>query len=105
MTIADITFLAFTLSNSLRVLAYIPQITKAITDHSGAEAISFWTWGLFLASNVSAIAYAVVNKEDWTMAFLFLGNALGCCAILLIAAWKRSLRRKRIERWRDLQRC
>ena len=53
---------------SLRFLAYIPQITKAITE-SGAEAISFWTWGLFLASNASAIADAVENKEDWTMAF------------------------------------
>jgi PQ loop repeat len=97
MTIADITFVAFTFCNSLRVLAYIPQITKAITDQSGAEAISFWTWGLFLASNVTAIAYAVENKQDWLMAFLFLGNALGCVAILMIAAWKRSLHRRRIE--------
>ena len=97
ITIADITFVAFTLCNSLRVLAYIPQITKAITDQSGAQAISFWTWGLFLASNVSAIAYAVENKEDSMMAFLFLGNALGCIAILMIAAWKRSLHRRRIE--------
>jgi hypothetical protein len=38
MTIADITFVAFTFCNSLRILAYIPQITKAITDQSGAEA-------------------------------------------------------------------
>jgi hypothetical protein len=95
MTIADITFVAFTFCNSLRILAYIPQITKAITDQSGAEAISFWTWGLFLASNASAIAYAVENKEDWTMASMFLGNALGCGVILLIAARKRSLRRRR----------
>lgn len=53
---------------TLRFLTYIPQITKAITE-TGAEAISFWTWGLFLASNASAIADAVENKEDWTMAF------------------------------------
>jgi hypothetical protein len=53
---------------SLRFLTYIPQITRAITE-SGAEAISFWTCGLLLASNASAIAYAVENKEDWTMAF------------------------------------
>jgi len=95
MTIADLTFVAFTFCNSLRLLAYIPQITKAVRDQSGAEAISFWTWGLFLASNVSAIAYAVENKADWTMASMFLGNALGCGTILLIAAWKRSLHRRR----------
>jgi hypothetical protein len=54
---------------SLRFWAFIPQIIKAITE-SGAEAISFWRWGLFLASNASSIAYAVENKEDWAMAFM-----------------------------------
>jgi hypothetical protein len=39
-----------------------------------------------------------VNKEDWTMAAVFLANAMGCGAILLIAACKRSQhRRRRIE--------
>jgi hypothetical protein len=52
---------------SLRFLAYIRQITKAITE-SGAEAIAFWAWGLFLASNAPSIAYAVENKQDWTTA-------------------------------------
>src|SRR2546427_8224080 len=98
MTIADITLAAFTLCNSLRVLAYIPQIAKAARDRGGAEAISFGTWGMFLVSHASATAYALVNKADWTMASLFLGNALGCAAILLIAAHKRSRhRRRRIE--------
>ena len=98
MTIADITLAAFTLCNSLRVVAYVPQIAKAARDRSGAEAISFGTWGLFLVSHASATAYALVNKKDWTMASVFLGNAAGCGAILLIAAWKRSRhRRRRIE--------
>jgi hypothetical protein len=48
------------------------------------------TWGLFLFSNASAIAYALVNNEDWTMACVFLGNAAGCAAILLVGAWKRT---------------
>ena len=47
MTIADITLAIFTLCNSVRILAYVPQITKAVTDQSGAKAISFGTWGLF----------------------------------------------------------
>ena len=98
MTIADITLAAFTLCNSLRVVAYVPQIAKAARDRSGAEAISFGTWGLFLVSHASAAAYAFVNKEDWTMASVFLSNAIGCGAILLIAAGKRSRhRRRRIE--------
>ena len=74
MTPADITLAAFTLCNSLRVLAYLPQIARAARDPGGAQAISFATWGLFLLSNVSAVAYALVNKDDWTMAAVFLAN-------------------------------
>jgi hypothetical protein len=95
MTVADLTLAAFTICNSLRVLAYLPQISRAATDQSGAQAISFATWSLFLFSNVSAVAYALVNKDDWTMAVLFLANAVGCSAILLIGAWKRSQYRHR----------
>ena|SRR3990172_9126636 len=90
MTAADITLIAFTLCNSFRLLAYVPQIAKAARDPAGAQAVSFTTWGLFLFANVSAVAYALVNQEDWTMAAMFLGNAAGCAAILMIGAWKRS---------------
>ena len=95
MTIADITLAVFTLCNSFRVVAYVPQIAKAVRDRSGAEAISFGTWALFLVSHASAMAYALVNKEDWTMASMFLCNAVGCVAVLVIAAWKRSRHRSR----------
>jgi len=98
MTLADITLAAFTLCNSLRVVAYVPQIARAAADRSGAEAISFGTWGLFLVSHASPTAYAIVNCKDWTRAALFLGNAIGCGAIVLIAAWKRfQHRRQRVE--------
>jgi hypothetical protein len=95
MTVADITLTVFTLFNSLRFLAYIPQIVKALKDDSGAEAISFGTWGLFLASHTSAMAYAIENQGDWKMASLFLSNAAGCGAILAIAAWQRYRHRRR----------
>jgi hypothetical protein len=95
MTPADITLAIFTICNSLRVLAYAPQIIKAAADRGGVEAISFMTWGLFLLSNVSAVAYALVNMSDWTMAAMFLGNAAGCSIILVIGAWKRLQHRNR----------
>jgi hypothetical protein len=94
MTVADITLAAFTLCNSARVVAYVPQITRAATDRSGAQAVSFTTWGLFLVSNASAVAYALVNKDDWTMAILFLGNAVGCAAIIGVGVWKRARHRR-----------
>jgi hypothetical protein len=97
MTAADITLIAFTLCNGFRLLAYLPQIAKAATDPAGAQAVSFTTWGLFLFANVSAVAYALVNKADWTMAAMFLGNAAGCAAILAIGAWKRSQYRSALD--------
>src|SRR5215472_10943318 len=105
MTIADITLAAFTLCNSLRVVAYLPQIVRAARDRSGAEAISFGTWGLFLVSHASATAYALVNQQDWTMASVFLANAAGCGAILLIATWKRARHRRRAIEMASLGRC
>ena len=93
MTVPEITLAAFMLCNSLRVVAYVPQIARAAKDQSGAQAISFATWSLFLFSNLSAVAYALVNKGDWTMASMFLANAIGCSAILLIGAWKRAQHR------------
>jgi hypothetical protein len=93
MTAADITLAAFTLCNSLRVVAYLPQITRAARDSGGAQGLSFATWSLFLFSNLSAVAYALVNKGDWTMAGMFLANTLGCTAILLIGGWKRARHR------------
>jgi quercetin dioxygenase-like cupin family protein len=95
MTVADITLAVFTPFNSARFLAYVPQIIKATKDQSGAEAISFGTWALFLASHLSAMAYAIVNQADWTMASLFLSNAVGCGVIILIAGFKRSRHRRR----------
>jgi sugar phosphate permease len=104
MTIPDITLAVFTIFNSLRFLAYVPQIAKSLKDRSGAEAFSFGTWALFLASHASAMAYAIENQRDWKMAFLFLSNCLGCGAVLLIAAWKRSRHRKRRTRLSKLLR-
>src|SRR5678810_1260247 len=94
MTVPDITLPLFTLFNSLRFLAYVPQIARAIKDQSGAEAISFGTWALFLVSHLSAMAYAIVNQGDWAMAILFLSNAAGCGVIIMIAGWKRSRHRR-----------
>jgi len=103
MTIAEFTLTLFTISNSVRILAYVPQIFRAATDPSGAQAVSCATWGLFLLSNVSAAAYSIVNNEDWMMAAMFFGNSAGCSAILLVAALRRSQHRNRVTQLKALE--
>lgn len=80
---------AFSLVNSIRVFAYLPQILKASRDENGATAISFMTWGLFLISHITTVAYALVVLADVILALIFAGNALACLTILVIVATKR----------------
>ena len=95
MTLADITLLAFTVCNGVGGFAYVPQIWKASTDPDGAKAISFSTWTLFLVSHLTTAGYAVVNKSDWNLAYIFMVNAAGCAAILAAAAWRRRQHQQR----------
>ena len=77
-------FGVFTVMNTLRILAYVPQMLKAAQDANGASAISYATWTLFLISHLTTIAYAVVVPGDLVMAAVFLANALACLAIISI---------------------
>jgi hypothetical protein len=88
MQLEEITLALFATCNSLRVLAYLPQIHKAAVDKNGASAISRATWSLFLLAHASTIAYALVNRSDLWLALCFAGNALCCVVILAIAWWK-----------------
>jgi hypothetical protein len=87
--VAGAVFGAFTLANSLRVLAYVPQILKAAQDENGASAVYCSTWTLFLISHVTTIAYALVCPGDLVMAFIFLANAFACLTIIVIIVLKR----------------
>ena len=95
MNVGDITFAIFSLCNSFRVLAYVPQIAKAHSDKDGAKAISLSTWALFLVSHLSGAAYACINQADWAMCCVFLSNAAGSCVILSVASINRLNYRKR----------
>lgn len=89
MTLEEITLGAFTTCNTLRIVAYLPQIRKAATDENGASAISYTTWLLFFVSHVSTVAYAIVNRSDWGLGAIFAANALCCLAIVAVAYGKR----------------
>ncbi len=89
MTLAETTILAFTTCNTLRVLAYVPQVLRIARDTEGAKAISYTTWGLFTISNLSTVAYALVAINDMALATVFAGNTTACMAIIGLTIWKR----------------
>ncbi len=85
----DLSLLAFTICNSLRLVACLPQIISAAQDRSGCAGVSCATWTMFLLANSTAAVYATVNLGDWNMAVLFAGKGLCCAAILAIVGYKR----------------
>lgn len=79
----------FTIINSARIVAYVPQIVRAARDSNGASAMSYTTWGLFLISNVATVLYALICIGDAFLALIFLGNAVACLVIVLVTFVKR----------------
>ena len=91
ITPADAALGVFTLCNTARVFAYLPQMIKIGRDTQGATAISYTTWALFGVSHLSTVVYAVLVVDDWRMAAVFAANTLCCLVILGLTAWKRAV--------------
>src|SRR5919112_6030673 len=91
ITPADAALGVFTLCNTARVFAYLPQMIKIGRDTQGATAISYATWTLFGVSHLSTVAYAVLVVDDWRMAAVFIANTVCCLVIVGLTAWKRAL--------------
>jgi uncharacterized protein with PQ loop repeat len=91
ITPADVALGLFTLCNTMRVFAYVPQIVRIRQDQQGASAISYTTWGLFLISNLSTVAYGLLVVNDWRLVAVFAANTFCCVAILGLTAWKRAV--------------
>jgi uncharacterized protein with PQ loop repeat len=91
ITPADAALGVFTVCNTARVFAYLPQIVKIGRDTQGATAISSVTWALFGVSHLSTVAYAVLVVDDWRMAAIFAANTLCCLVILGLTTWKRAV--------------
>jgi hypothetical protein len=89
MDLPTVTLALFSFCNFLRVGSYLPQIVRIAMDQEGAKAISYWTWGMWVAANGSTAAYAVVNVTDWVLFAVNLLNTLGCAAVIALTFWKR----------------
>jgi len=94
LTATEIVILTFAVTNSFRVIAYLPQIILLARDQSGAAAVSCCTWMLFLVSHISTAAYAgLVLGEPWMM-LIFAANA-ACSLVIVILALVRRQRQQR----------
>jgi uncharacterized protein with PQ loop repeat len=95
---ADLALLFFTITNGLRIFAYVPQLIRVVRDREGAVAISYLTWSMFAVANLSTAIYAVSALHDTTVAIIFAGNTVFCLAIVVATAGRRRLRRGVLRR-------
>lgn len=85
----DLVTWLFVVTNSGRVLAYLPQIRSAWKCENGAASISCATWGLFAVAHLSGVLYAAIVVGDLRMALVFTGNLAACVALVSVIVWKR----------------
>ena len=81
-------FIAFTIANVFRLLAYFPQIAMLL-GRSDAAAVSPATWSLFAVSNGITAVYAAQVVVDTAMALTFAANTICCATIVALVQHKR----------------
>jgi hypothetical protein len=91
MDFSHVTFLAFVVFSSLRIVSYLPQIFRVATDNNGASAISYATWSLWVGANVSTALYASVNLQDVYLASVSILYAVCCVLVIALTIFKRRL--------------
>ena len=85
----DAALYAFALFNTLRLLAYVPQVTAIWHDQNGAAGVSCLSWLLFALSHFATAIYALTEALDLAMSAFFLANTTACVAIVLLTQAKR----------------
>jgi hypothetical protein len=83
----------FVIFNALRVALYVPQLVTCWRDRHGCPTINLWTWGSWIAANLSTGLYMGIFLGDAWGLVLNLGNA-GMCALIVAV----TLRRRRLRR-------
>lgn len=88
MTPAELSFTAFLACNTLRVVAYFPQMVQIVRRPAAAASISLATWTLFCAANGSTAVYAAMALGDPVLSSVHAFNTAACATILALAQWR-----------------
>lgn len=91
MTAADVSLIAFTACNALRIAAYLPQMLKLWCDSGAVASFSHSSWLMFGAANLSTAVYGKLVVGDTVLAILSAFSAL-CCGVLIVIARCRHVR-------------
>ena len=92
MTGAEVVILLFSVCNSLRLFAYLPQLVSVLRDRNGASGVSLTTWTLFTLANGSTTTYALIIIGDTRMSVLFAFNTIFSFGIAFGTFVKRRIR-------------
>jgi hypothetical protein len=88
MTTAELSLLVFATCNTMRVAAYFPQMFKVAFQPGAAASISYATWTLFMAANLSTAVYAGVVLGDVALSAVHAFSALCCGTLVGLALWR-----------------
>ena len=87
----DLLVNAFTATNSLRALFYLPQIVAVHRSVDGARDIALLTWWMWVANNALGAIYANVVMQHTALAWSFWASTAAC--VLTIGLTLRARRR------------
>ena len=76
---------AFSLSNSVRALFYLPQVLAVARSVDGARDIALSTWWMWAINNALGAVYTGVVMNHMTLALSFLGSAVACFVTIALA--------------------
>jgi hypothetical protein len=76
---------AFSVSNSVRALFYLPQVIAVARSVDGARDIALSTWWMWAANNALGAVYAGVVMYHRVLAISFLLSAVACLVIIALA--------------------
>jgi uncharacterized protein with PQ loop repeat len=84
-----IIFVAFSVANACRLLAYLPQIS-VILRKNDTTAVSSATWLLFFVSNAVTAVYAAKVAADLAMTLTFTANTICSGTIVALVHYRRT---------------